>query len=75
MTTVSIQSTTATVTLEETDMPKKEGATDLTVTRTITLLKCPKCGHEWEPRTAEPRQCPGYNFRLHTLRTQNKETK
>ena len=64
-------------------MSKEEGAietsfhgmTDLTVMRTIILLRCPKCGHEWEPRTAEPRQCPGCNFRLHTLRTQNKETK
>jgi len=58
-------------------MPRKRtsATTGLTVTKTITVMRCPKCGHEWEPRTAEPRQCPGCNFRLYTLRPQEKEVK
>ena len=35
-------------------------------TSTITLLKCPKCGHEWEPRhpTGKPKSCPECKGRL-----------
>ena len=59
-------------------MPKQKqsnGTVTKTVTKTVTVMRCPKCGHEWEPRTAEPRQCPGCNFRLYTLRPQEKEAK
>ena len=57
-------------------MPKQKqsnGTVTKTVTKTVTVMRCPKCGHEWEPRTAEPRQCPGCNFRLYKIWNQQKE--
>jgi len=36
----------------------------ITKTTTVQLLKCPKCAHEWEPRTLQPKQCPGCQVRL-----------
>ena len=78
MTLADIQSTTATGTLEETDMAEPNqtiSAEDLTFTKSIDMMRCPKCEHEWLPRTPEPRQCPGCNFRLFKLWEKNKETK
>ena len=77
MTLADIQSTTATGTLEETDMAEPNqtiSAEDLTFTKSIDMMRCPKCEHEWLPRTPEPRQCPGCNFRLFKL-WEKKETK
>ena len=57
-------------------MPKqKQSIGTKTVTKTVTVMRCPKCGHEWEPRKVEPRQCPGCNFRLYKIWNQQKETK
>ena len=35
-------------------------------TSTVTLLKCPKCDYEWEPRhpTGQPKSCPECKGRL-----------
>ena len=33
-------------------------------TTTVELLKCPHCGHMWEPRKEQPRQCPSCRTRL-----------
>ena len=83
MTLADIQSTTATDTMEEPNMaePNRLGgnqsisAADVTFTKSIDMMRCPKCEHEWLPRTPEPRQCPGCNFRLFKLWEKNKETK
>ena len=31
---------------------------------TIKKVKCPKCGHAWQIRTAQPVQCPGCRYRI-----------
>ena len=36
----------------------------VTKVTTTKVLRCPKCGHEWEPRTERPKQCPGCQVRL-----------
>ena len=57
-------------------MPQqKQSIGTKTVTKTVTVMRCPKCEHEWEPRTPEPRQCPGCNFRLFKLWGKKKEGK
>jgi len=46
-------------------MPKqKQSIGTKTVTKTVTVMRCPTCGHEWEPRTERPKQCPGCQVRL-----------
>ena len=37
-------------------------------TYTVNLLISPACGHKWEPRTEEPKQCPGCRVRLAQFR-------
>ena len=57
-------------------MPKqKQSIGTKTVTKTVTVMRCPKCEHEWLPRIPEPRQCPGCNFRLFKLWGKKKEAK
>ena len=78
MTLADIQSTTATDTMEEPDMAEPNqsiSAADVTFTKAIEMMRCPKCEHEWLPRTPEPRQCPGCNFRLFKLWQKKKEAK
>ena len=36
----------------------------VTKVTTTKVLRCPKCEHEWEPRTERPKQCPGCQVRL-----------
>lgn len=37
----------------------------------IPIIKCNRCGHEWTPRIADPRQCPG----CHSIRWDKEESK
>ena len=52
-------------------MPEIE---QITKTHTVQLLKCYNCDYEWEPRIAQPKQCPNCKVRLVKF-WKNQETK